>query len=57
VAQCHVRGGSLNRTTRGFWNYFRRGTVSEVLHDLDQYLWMRMVIWAKRKAEAAKKTE
>lgn len=40
---------ALNRTTRGFWNYFRRGTVSEVLHDLDQYLWMRMVIWAKRK--------
>jgi RNA-directed DNA polymerase len=40
---------ALNHQTRGFWNYFHRGTVSELIHDLDQYLWDRMGIWAKRK--------
>jgi RNA-directed DNA polymerase len=40
---------ALNRTTRGYWNYFRCGTVRSTLEKLDRYLWERMHRWAKRK--------
>jgi RNA-directed DNA polymerase len=40
---------ALNRTTRGYWNYFKCGTVRATLESLDKYLWDRMRRWAKRK--------
>jgi group II intron reverse transcriptase/maturase len=40
---------ALNRTTRGYWNYFRCGTVSATLENLDKYLWDRARQWAKHK--------
>jgi RNA-directed DNA polymerase len=40
---------ALNRTTRGYWNYFRCGTVRDTVEDLDKYLWDRVRRWAKRK--------
>jgi RNA-directed DNA polymerase len=40
---------ALNRTTRGYWNYFKCGTVSATLEGLDKYLWDRTHRWAKCK--------
>jgi RNA-directed DNA polymerase len=40
---------ALNRATRGYWNYFKCGTVRATLESLDKYLWDRMHRWAKRK--------
>ena len=40
---------ALNRTTRGYWNYFKCGTVSATLEALDKYLWDRTHRWAKCK--------
>lgn len=45
---------ALNHTTRGFWNYFRRGTVSTVCHALDEYLWERVMKWARCKYKRAR---
>lgn len=40
---------SLNRVTRGYWNYYSLGTTAKLRSDLDKHLWERMRIWAKRK--------
>ena len=40
---------ALNRMTQGFWNYFKQGSVKQIVHDLDDYLWEHMRNWAERK--------
>jgi RNA-directed DNA polymerase len=40
---------AVNRVTRGYWGYYGLGTTAQLRSDLDQYLWNRMSIWARRK--------
>jgi RNA-directed DNA polymerase len=46
---------ALNSVTRGYWNYYSLGTTVDVRRSLDQYLWERMRIWAKRKYKYPRK--
>jgi RNA-directed DNA polymerase len=39
----------LNQVTRGFWNYFRLGTLSRVRGILDRHVWARVLRWARGK--------
>ena len=41
--------GQVNQLTRGFWNYYAQGTCSQISRALDEYVFGRVVHWAKRK--------
>jgi hypothetical protein len=41
--------GNLNRTIRGFWNYFSIGTQAQARTQMEKYTYDRMKSWMKRK--------
>ena len=45
----------LNRTIRGFWNYFSMGTRAKALQNMERFTYRRMQRWMKRKHPKGKK--
>ena len=46
----------LNQLTRGFWNYYQQGTLTQISRALDEYVFQRMVQWARRKYRPSRRT-